>query len=58
MQVGSLVKIVNPINFYAGRMARIDRIVKINSELICYWVRICGTNITCLERANELQLID
>ena len=58
MQVGSLVKIINPINFYFGRMAMIDKVVPINMYTVCYWVRICGTSITCLERANELELVD
>ena len=56
MKVGTKVKIINPINFYFGRNAVITKVVPINAELVCYWVTILGTSVSCLERANELDI--
>jgi len=59
LAIGSIVRIVSPHNFYNGRLAIIIGHVQFaTSELDCYWVRITGTRVTCLERANELRAID
>jgi len=56
LAIGSIVRIVSPHNFYNGRLAIIIGHVQFaTSELDCYWVRITGTRVTCLERANELR---
>jgi hypothetical protein len=59
LTVGSIVRITSEHNFYNGRLAVIIGHVQFAmSELDCYWVRITDTQVTCLERANELRLID
>lgn len=51
MNIGAIVKIVNPTNFYFGRLAQIEKFGPLNTA----WVRIRGTNVICLERMNELE---